>query len=429
MLDAMRPALAAASDPKVQAARRMAFVYVPNGIHMADWTPEADGADFTFPKILSPLSAFREKTLVLTGMTHDKARPNGDGPGDHARSAASFLTGVQAKKTHGADIRAGVSADQIAAERIGGQTAFPSLELGCDPGLQSGNCDSGYSCAYSANISWRTPSTPMAKETNPRLLFERLFSTGDPAESPQARGRRQHYKQSILDFVQEDTRRLKGRLGARDQRKLDEYLFGVRTIEKRIAFAERIAHTEQPEVAQPAGVPDDYGDHIRLMYDLLAVALEGDLTRIGTYMIANEGSNRSYRLIDVADGHHDLSHHRGDAEKQAKISKINSFHLEQFVYFLSRLDAIEDGDATLLDNTMIVYGSGLSDGNRHNHDDLPVLLVGRGAGTLRSGRHLRYPKNTPMANLYLSMLDRMGVPTETLGDSTGKLEHLSGIDA
>ena len=428
LLDAMRPALAAAGDPSKQPVRRMAFVYVPNGIHMSDWTPEAEGADFAFPKILEPLGPLREKTLVLTGLTHDKARPNGDGPGDHARSAASFLTGVQARKTHGADIRAGVSADQVAAEAIGSQTTFPSLELGCDPGLQSGNCDSGYSCAYSANISWRTPSTPMAKETNPRLLFERLFSTGDSTGSPEARERRKRYKQSILDFVREDTRRLKKQLGVRDQRKIDEYLFAVRTIEKRIEFAERVAHTQGPAIVQPAGIPDDYGEHIRLVFDLMTVAFQGDLTRVATFMIANEGSNRSYRFIDVPDGHHDLSHHAGDEEKQAKISTINAFHLRQFSYFLNRLESIEDGDGTLLDHAMIVYGSGLSDGNRHNHNDLPVLLAGRGAGTLRSGRHLRYADNTPMANLYLSLLDRMGLPTETLGDSTGKLEHLSGID-
>ena len=424
-LDAMVPAMARAGSGDSPPCR-MAFVYVPNGVHIQHWTPASEGTDFELPQSLEPLAPYRKNLQVLTGLTHDKARANGDGPGDHARAAAAFLTGVQPKKTHGADIHAGVSADQVAAAVIGSKTPLPSIELGCDRGMQSGNCDSGYSCAYSANISWRTPSTPMAKENNPRLVFERLFGSEDPAEAAESRAKRKLYNKSILDFVLEDTRQLKARLGETDRKKIDEYLHAVRQIEKRLASAE-VAEVFEPSLDRPDGKPDDYREHIRLMFDLMTVAYQGDITRISTFMIANEGSNRSYRFIDVPEGHHDLSHHGGDEEKLAKIAKINRFHMEQFAYFIDRLETTPEGEGSLLDNLMIVYGSGISDGNRHNHNDLPVLLVGGGRGRLKPGRHTRYADGTPMVNLYLSMLDLLGVPTDLLGDSTGKLNYLSDI--
>jgi len=425
MLESMQPAFG--STDAAAARKRMAFVYVPNGIHMPAWTPKEEGPQFTLPSTLEPLAAFQQQLLVLSGLTQDKARAHGDGAGDHARAGASFLTGVHPKKTHGADIHTGVSVDQIAAQGLGDATPFPSIELGCDRGLQSGNCDSGYSCAYSANISWRTPSAPMAKEHNPRALFERIFGVDRSPEGRAARAKQDRYRKSILDLVLEDTRSLQASLGPKDRRKLDEYLFAVRQIEKRIQQAERLAKLDDPEMPKPDGIPKDYGEHLRLMYDLQVLAFQGDITRITTFMVANEGSNRNYRIIDVPEGHHSLSHHRGDAEKQAKLAKINRFHIEQFAHFLGRLSEVAEGDASLLEQTMIVYGSGIGDGNRHNHDDLPVLLVGRGGGKIKSGQHIRYPAETPMTNLYLSMLDLFGMPTETLGDSTGKLDYLTGI--
>lgn len=427
LLDAMLPAaaLAGGAAPSAAAPLRMVFWFVPNGVHMPDWTPATEGTDFELPSILEPLAPHKDRLLVLSGLTHDKARANGDGPGDHARSAACFLTGCQPFKTHGANIRVGVSADQVAAQEVGHTTRFPSLELGCERGLQAGNCDSGYSCAYSSNISWRTESTPMGKEVNPRLVFERLFASELKDEASQSRFERQRYQRSVLDYVREDARRLQNRLGRTDRRKLDEYLTAVREIEQRIARAEHESASELPEFETPEGIPQEYAQHIRLMADLQVLAFQTNLTRIATFMLANEGSNKPYPFIGVSDGHHDLSHHGNDEEKQARISKINRFHMEHFAYFVDRLRKIPEGESNVLDNSMIVYGSGIGDGNRHNHDDLPILLVGGGAGTLTPGRHLRYGKETPLNNLYLSMLDRMGVEVEVLGDGNGRLENLA----
>ena len=403
------------------APQRMAFLFVPNGIHMPDWTPAATGTGFELPWILEPLAPVRDDLLVLSGLTHDKGRANGDGPGDHARSAAVFLTGSQPVKTAGADIRAGVSVDQIAARRIGRQTRFGSLELGCEGGRQSGQCDSGYSCAYSSTISWRTPHTPMGKEINPRVVFERLF--GSTGTTPEERARRLHARRSILDFVRDDAQRLQRKLGGTDRRKLDEYLEGVREIERRIEFVER-ADAPRPELQKPAGIPATYAQHVDLMYDLLAVAFEADLTRVATFMLANEGSNRTYPSIGVRGGHHHISHHGGDRTKIDMIRKINRFHSERLVRFLERLRETNEGDGALLDNCTIVYGSGISDGDRHNHDELPVLVAGRGGGAITPGRHVRYGRETPMANLFLSMLGNHGIEVPRLGDSTGPLPGL-----
>ena len=421
-LDAMVPAFAAPAAAKSPC--RMVFAYVPNGIHMPYWTPEVEGAEFTLPRTLAPLAEYRDDILLLSGLTQNNGRALGDGPGDHARAAASYLTGVHPRKTAGSDIAAGVSVDQIAAEHIGTRTRFASLEFGCEDGRLVGNCDSGYSCAYSNSISWRTPSAPNPVEINPRLAFERLF--GSPEDGDAAtRARRLRYRRSVLDYVASDTESLKASLGPTDQRKLDEYLSGVRDIERRIEAAEKMTAEQPPDLERPAGVPADFGEHAKLMFDLLAVALATDATRVTTFLIAREGSTHSYREIGIADAHHPLTHHRNDPAMIEKVAQINHYHIELFGAFLKRLKDTPDGDGTLLDHTMVLYGSGLSDGNKHQHDDLPVLLAGRGCGTFKTGRHVRVGNETPMTNLFLSMLDGVGVNVEKLGDSNGKLELLS----
>jgi hypothetical protein len=421
-LDAMSPLRAASPAP----ARplRMAFMYVPNGVNMEDWTPATTGTDFTLPKILEPLAPVRSDLQIISGLAHRTAYPNGDGPGDHARASASFLTGVQARKTTAMDVRAGVSVDQIAAAHVGNQTRLPSLEISCDKGQRAGSCDSGYSCAYQFNLAWRTPTTPLPPEVDPRLVFERLFSNGALNETAESRARRQQANKSILDFVLTDARQLQRGLGVNDRQKLDEYLTSVREIEQRIERAEKMS-VATPEYPTPSGIPRDYEQHLRVMFDLLALAFQTDTTRVSSFMIAHDGSNRSYPAIGVPDGHHDISHHGGNAEKKEKIAKINRFHMTQFARFLERLKSVRDGEGTLLDNCMIVYGSGIADGNAHSHHDLPVLLAGRGGGAFKTGQHLRYAKDTPMSNLYLAMLERMGVKEQRFGDSTEVLKNLS----
>lgn len=402
----------------------MAFVYVPNGANMSDWTPETVGAGFELPYILDPLKAHKDDLLVISRLAQEKANPNGDGAGDHARAAATFLTSCQARKTQGADIQVGVSVDQVAASKVGQLTRFSSLELGCDRAQLAGNCDSGYSCAYSFNIAWKTPSTPLPPEIDPRQVFDRFFANNDTGEIEQNRAMRQRYRKSILDFVMEDARALQRKLGQTDRRKLEEYLTAVRELEQRIEKSEHFAAT-LPDYKKPTGIPAESEQHIRLMYDLMALAFQTDSTRIATFMVAHDGSNQPYPFIGVSDGHHDLSHHGGVEEKKKKIAKINRFHIEQFAYFLAKLKSIPEGQGTLLDNCMVVYGSGIGDGNRHNHDELPVLLAGRGGGTISTGRHLRLENKKPMSNLYLSLLDRMGAKIDKLGDSTGLLPELA----
>ncbi|HYH69541.1 MAG TPA: DUF1552 domain-containing protein [Urbifossiella sp.] len=413
-------ARAAATAPK-----RIAFVYVPNGVNMAHWTPAETGALGRLTGTLAPLDPYKSHINVIGGMTLDKGRANGDGPGDHARAMSSFLTGRQARKTSGADIRVGMSADQHVANVIGDQTRFPSLELGIEGGRQAGNCDSGYSCAYSSNLSWRAESTPNAKEVDPKAVFERLFGAGG-GERAAARARRDADSSSILDFVAEDARRLNGTLGQGDRRKLDEYLTSVREVEQRIerARATASAPPPTPNAPKPAGIPPEVRDHIRLMCDLMVLAFQTDTTRVVTLPFANDGSNRGYRFIEVPEGHHDLSHHGSDPAKLTKIAKINTFHTEQLAYLLGKMQAVREANgSTLLDNVMLVYGSGLGDGNRHNHDDLPILLCGKGGGTIQGGRHLLFPKraDTPLMNLYMALFQRMGAPAASFGDSTGVL--------
>ena len=400
---------------------RMAFLYVPNGKIMEEWTPQTVGAGFELTNILKPLENIKDKTLVLSGLTADKARANGDGGGDHARAMAAFLTGAQPRKTSGTDIHAGISVDQAAATQIGNQTRIPSLELGIDKGYRAGNCDSGYSCVYSSTMAWKSATQPLPKEVNPKLAFERLFSTEPDAE----RAQRDAERKSILDFVRQDSKDLIQKVSGNDARKLDEYFSSIRDIEQRIESAEKFPPIENVEFAAPDDIPSDFQEHVRLMMDLIILAFQTDVTRIATFVLANEGSNKTYPAVNVSEGHHNLSHHGGDEDKIAKILRINIFHTQQLAYFLEKLDAIPEGEGTLLDHSMIVYGSGNADGNRHSHHDLPILLAGNGCGTLNSGRHIEYPKETPLNNLWLSLLNRMDVNMQRLGDSTGSLKGLS----
>lgn len=423
MLDAMTPAFAAAARLG-KSPVRLAFAYVPNGITMTEWTPKGTGAAFEYARVMKPLERFRADTVVLSGLGHRNGNALGDGPGDHARAAASYLTGVHPRKTAGADIQNGISVDQIVAQHLAQETRFASIELGCDDSRTVGNCDSGYSCAYTNSLAWRSPTTPMPPETNPRLVFERLFGDIDTSIPPEARARRLQYRRSILDLVGARTAELTANLGPTDKRKLDEYLTSIREIERRIERAEQDLTGLTPTIDKPTGIPVEYAEYASLMFDLQIIAFQTDMTRVTTMMMGREGSSRTYPEIGVPDPHHPLTHHRGNAEWIEKVTKVNTLHMELFAGFIEKLKATPDGDGTLLDHSMIVYGSGLSDGNRHTHEDLPVLIVGRG-GDFRLGSHLVYPKDTPMTNLYLTLLDRMGVPSEKVGDSTGRIEHLT----
>jgi hypothetical protein len=424
MLDAMTPALARANGSRPV---RLAFTYIPNGVTLADWTPKGMGAGYEISRILKPLEPFREDLLVLSGLAAENAKALGDGPGDHARAGACFLTGVHPRKTAGADIQNGISADQIAAQVVGKETRLPSLELGCEESRTVGNCDSGYSCAYTNSISWRTATTPMPPETNPRSAFERLFGIEDVALTPEERARRGRRRQSILDLVGERTRQLVSTLGPSDRRKMDEYQYAIREIERQLERAEKDGTKVPDGVEKPSGIPPTFAEYVKLMFDLQVVAFQADVTRVATMMIGREGSLQTYPEIGVPDSHHPLTHHRGQPDFVDKVSKINTFHAELFAHFIAKLKATPDADGTLLDNTLVVYGSAISDGDKHTHEDLPVLLVGRGAGRVKPGRHVVYKRDTPLTNLYLTLLDGMGVHPESIGDSNGKLEQLSDL--
>ncbi len=419
-LEAMNPAALPAAAPARTAPTRMAFVFFPNGAIMPQWTPEKTGRDFEFSPTLKPLEKFRGDLNILSGLMQDEGNAKGDGPGDHARCASTYLTGAHPVKTSGANIRVGISVDQAAADEVGHLTRLPSLELGIERGRNAGSCDSGYSCAYSSNISWKTATTPMAKEIVPKLAFERLFGSNHLAEKEKAR--RDLYRKSILDLVADDASQLRKQLGQTDRRKLDEYFTSVRELEGRI---ERASH-ERPEVPDfdvPNGVPGDMREHVRLMYDLMVLAFQTDSTRIATFMVGNAGSNRSYPMVGVKQGWHGLSHHRNDKDKVASLARIDAFHIAEFARFLGKLKSIPEGEGTLLDNCMIAYGSGLSDGNRHRHTDLPMVLAGSAGGTISTGYHHRF-EDVPMNNLFLSMLDRVGAQIKSLGDSTGRLTRI-----
>ncbi len=419
-LEAMTPPLrASAAGPPV----RMAFVYVPNGIIMNEWNPTYDGPLRELPRILKPLEPLKEDILLLGNLTHNAGRALLDGPGDHGRCCASYLTGVHPRKSL-ADIKAGISCDQIVAREAGSRVRFPSLELGIEDARQAGDCDSGYSCAYTNNLAWKSETQPLPPVLDPRALFERLF--GDGAElTPEARVRRLRHRRSILDFVMGDTERLQAGLGPSDRRKLDEYLSSIREIEQRIGRAEKDNAQIDPHMEKPYGIPADFAEHFAMMTDMLTVAFQADLTRVATFLVTREGSSRPYRELGIPDGHHPLTHHRNDPGMIEKVTRINTYHVTQFASWIEKLKATGDGEGTLLDHSMIVYGSGLSDGNRHTHEDLPTLIAGRGGNTIKTGRRLGTRKETPMCNLFLSMMDRMGVRVEDFGDSTG---HLEGLD-
>ena len=423
-LDSMVPAF---GSPLAQPVTRMGFMYVPNGIISKNWLPTTTGANFEFNSTMKPLEAFRDQVVVLSNLAQINGRSFGDGGGDHARAGATWLTGVHPKKTEGADIHSGISADQVAARSLGAKTQFSSLEIGVEAPSLAGGCDSGYSCAYTNTTSWRSPTTPNPMEVNPRVLFERLFGDGDSTD-PAARMASLQERSSILDFVKGGVDRLETKIGAGDRAKLSEYLDAVRDIERRIQRAEEQNATMKiPVMNRPAAAPEEFVDHARLMMDLMVVAWQTDMTRVTTFMLAREGSNRSYREIGVADGHHSCTHHQNDPEKIAKTVKINEHHVRQFAYLVNKLKSTPDGDGTLLDHSMILYGSSISDGNQHTHTELPLVLVGGASGQIKGNRVVVAPKETPMNNLLLSMLDKVGVPTETLGDSTGKLQQLSEV--
>ncbi|MBM3830015.1 MAG: DUF1552 domain-containing protein [Verrucomicrobia bacterium] len=424
-LEAMTPNVKATAVKT--APRRTAFVYVPNGMNMAHWWPETVGKGYELPAILKPLAAHRDDFNIMSGLAQVSGRGGPDGAGDHARANATWLTGQRARKTAGADIQVGVSIDQVLAEKVGKQTRFNSLELGCDKARTAGACDSGYSCAYQFNLAWKGPATPMPPEANPKLVFERLFGNGANAEEAAARQKREQYNRSILDFVLEDAHALKRELGATDRRKLDEYMTAVRELEQRIQQAEKFKLANIAPVARKDFLPQDYSyeQHIRMMYDLMVLAFQSDSTRIASFLVAHDGSNRSYPFIGVPDGHHDLSHHGGNAAKLDKITKINTFHTTQFAYFLDKLKSAKEGAGTLLDNCAIVFGSGLADGNRHAHHDLPIILAGRAGGTVKSGRSLEFKQETPLCNLFVSLAERMGAKVDKFGDSTGPLEAIA----
>ncbi len=423
MLESMLPvrAFAAAAKP---APVRLGFVFVPNGVSMPQWTPATEGSGFELPMLLQPLKSVRNEISIFTGLSQHNAFALLDGPGDHARSAAAWLTGVHPRKTSGADIHNGISADQLAAKQIGPETRFASLELGCERGGMAGDCDSGYSCAYSSGISWQSDTTPVAKETSPRAVFERLFGSEDPGESTEARAKRLLYKQSILDMVFEDADTLKSKLGLHDRQKLDEYLTAVREMEVRLAKFESARKAVAATGVREPGQPRDFADHIRLMGDMMVLAFQTDQTRVSTLMFANEGSNRSYGEAGVPEGHHDMSHHGRDQHKLDQKAKIDLFHTTQLAYIIERMASIKEAGGTLLDNTVLIYGAGISDGDRHNHDDLPILVAGRAGGRIKQGRHVTFPAETPMTNLLLSVLDCVGVHAEKLGDSTGRVQQL-----
>jgi len=405
----------------IAAPRRMAFVTIPNGVNQQQWWPTGGGDDFQLASTMEPLAALKDQIQIVGGLNHINATAGPDGAGDHARASASLLTGCRARKTAGADIRVGVSIDQLAAQHIGHLTRFPSLELTCDSVRNSGNCDSGYSCAYQFNVSWRSATTPMPAERNPRLVFERLFGAGSRHERRENLQLRHEQKRSVLDFILGDADTLAREISAADARKLDEYLTSVREIEQRIARVEELDEIANPDYATPEGVPDVFEEHMRVMYDMIVLAFQTDSTRIASLIVAHDGSNRPYPEIGVARGHHDLSHHGGDAEKLEMIGKIDRFHVNAFADFLTKLANSRDADGnSILHNSMIAYTGGNADGNAHSHTNLPMILAGAGGGGLQTGRFHKVP-SMPMSNMFLEMLGHIGVSGVTqFGDSDGR---------
>ena len=425
LLDAMVPAFAATNNAAANPAARLAFVYVPNGIIMNRWTPATEGTAFGITPTLEPLAPFRDHLLVLSGLAHNEALARqGESGGQHARASAVFLTGVHPKRTEGADIQAGISVDQIVAKEFGKYTQLSSLEVALDNTAVVGTCDTGYSCAYSNTLSWRTATNPVPMENQPRAVFERLFGDSESTD-PAARLAQIRKDRSLLDSVAEQVARLLTGLGPGDRIKLTQYLDAIRDVERRIETAEEQSSRELPTLERPMGVPAAFTEYCKLMIDLQVLAYQTDLTRVITYMIAREQSTRVYEELGISDPHHPTTHHEHDPVKIAKVAQIDLLHTKMFAYFLEKLRSTPDGDGSLLDHAMIVYGSCISDGNLHVYHDLPILLAGGGAGQIKGGRHLRYPKDTPVTNLFLTLLEKLGIPLENFGDSTGRLDLLS----
>jgi hypothetical protein len=419
LLDAMAPAMSA----QTKGAPRFAAIYCGNGANMNDWTPPSDGVGFTFSPILKPIEAFRDRTLVLTGLDNFPGTDQGDSGGQHPRAAPAFMSSVHPKQTEGADVQAGTTIDQMIAQHICRDTKLPSLEVSVDRNDVVGACDHGYACAYMNSMSWKTPTTPLPAETNPRFVFERLFGSGNTAEERKARSEEDR---SILDGVAREISKLQGKLGAHDRVKLGEYFNAIREVEQRIAKSE----SYNRDVAipdRPAGEPDTFREHAEIMFDLQALAFQADITRVSSFMMARENITRSYNEIGLPEAHHSMSHHGNHPEKMAAFSKLNTYHVDTLGYFLRKLQAIPDGDGNLLDHTVVLYGSGMSDGNTHNNFSVPVVVVGGLDQHIKTNRHLRYPKGTPLANLQLTLMMKFGVPAEKFGDSTGKLDLLSGV--
>lgn len=423
LLDSMVPALTAGSG--IKSPVRLGFVYHPVGMIMDQWTPAVEGAGFEFTPAMKALEPFRERMVVLSGLAQVNGRALGDGPGDHAREGATWLTGVHPKRSE-TNIGAGISVDQIAAKELGKQTQLASLEIGLETATLAGACDQNYSCAYTNTVCWRTATNPLPMEANPRAVFERLFGDGESTD-PAARLATLKQQRSILDYVAGSIDRLETKLGPRDRSKLTEYLESIRDIERRIQRAElQNAELKLPAMQRPNSAPDAFGEHARLMMDLQVIAFQTDMTRVITFMLGRAGSNRSYRHIGISDGHHTLSHHMNDPEKIAKVAKIDAYLVETFAYYLNKLKSTPDGDGSLLDHSIIVYGSALSDANAHTHHDLPTAVIS-GPSLIKGGRHIRYAKETPLNNLFLNVLDKAGTPTGNFGDSTGRLQYLSGV--
>jgi len=425
LLDAMIPALTAAVNTAAKPIRRLGVVYHPNGVIYDKWLPKGVGADFELSPTLAGLQPFRDKLIVVTGLSMDQAEALGDGGGDHSRACGGYLNGVHVRKSDTV-VEAGMSMDQIAARAFERETQLSSLQLQMDENSIIGSCDVGYSCAYSSTISWLTPTLPLMAENNPRVVFERLFGASDSTD-PKVRAARLHQDRSILDSVTDRVKQLQRRLGAADNRRVNDYLTSLRDVERRIQKTEEQSTKEVPDVARPAGIPESFDDHAHLLYDLQLLAYQADITRVSTFMYGREQSPRPYPQIGIPEPHHPVTHHQNDPEKMAKCAKIQQYHLKLFADYLEKLRNTPDGDGSLLDHVMILYGAAISNSDRHTHGPLPTLLVGGGAGTFKGGRHLVYPEHTPLTNLQLTMLNLLGVPTEKLGDSTGQFKELSGL--
>jgi hypothetical protein len=421
LLDAMVPAMTALAATPAKPVRRLGFVYIPMGAHMPEWTPATDGPLTELPSILRSLAPFKDRLTVLTNLE----LKNGYSPGNHATANSSFLSAAKAKMTEGSDYELATTVDQVAAKQIGKDTALPSLELGMDLLTTVGNCDNGFACVYQNNLSWSSPTTPLPAEAHPRNVFERLF--GDGGSASERRSELQK-NASILDWVTADLAHLQRKLGAGDRTKLNEYLETIREVERRIQKAEKqTSESPLPDVDRPVGVPASYGDHAKLMWDLQALALQGDITRVITFQLAREASTRTYPEAGVSDPHHPVSHHQKDPEKLAKLAKINAYHVSLFAYFLEKLRSIPDGDGSMLDHTMYLFGSGMGDPDAHDHANLPIVVAGGGGGRVRGGKHIRYKEPTPLANVHLTLLHNVGVKVESFADSQGTVPELLAL--